>query len=98
MKNSEALGVANAHEEKTDAGRCCCGGLVGGPSDTDRLDLLAELMQHCPHAELTYNDDQDEGLVGYGINVDGCEPISIFNSTLRGAIDQLRKELDRRDD
>jgi hypothetical protein len=66
--------------------------------DTERLKLLEDLMLNCPHAELTYNDDQDEGLVGYGINVDGCEPISIFNTTLRGAIDQLRVILAQRQD
>lgn len=71
--------------------------IKAGQADADRLDRLAELLQWCPHTELTYNDDQEEGLVGYGINVDGCDPISIFNSTLRGALDQLREIIGRRE-
>jgi hypothetical protein len=63
--------------------------LTEGEKDTTRIAALVRLYTNCPHAELTYNDDQDDGLVGWSLNVDGCEPLSMFDSTLRGLCDRL---------
>jgi len=61
----------------------------GATRDTDRICALAKLYVNCPHAEITYNDDSNEGLIGWSLDVDGCEPISIWDPTLRGLCDQL---------
>lgn len=57
-------------------------------SDAERLAWLAELIQHCPHAEIIYNDDEDdEDPVGFTIRVESCSRMELTAPTLQQAID-----------
>ncbi len=58
-----------------------------GHSDTRRLDALEKLIKNCPHADFDYNEDEDEGPVGFTIVVQGCETSSAGGRTLRDAVD-----------
>lgn len=55
--------------------------------DTTRLEWLAALLRACPHSEISYNDDPDEGPVGYSIIVEGCSRMEVRAPTLEACID-----------
>lgn len=76
-------------------------GPVGlGPTDTSRLNSLEAMLAACPHAIITFNDDDDrhdaDGPVplGYSIRIDGCEPLSVAAPTLREALDAVNEHPD----
>ncbi len=63
--------------------------IIKGIADTQRLDYLAALLQHCPHAELIFCDepDADEPL-GWTIRIEGCEKSEVTAPTFRECIDK----------
>lgn len=57
-------------------------------TDTQRIDYLAALLEHCPHAEIFHNADKDaEEPIGWTIRVEGCEKSEVTAATFRGCID-----------
>lgn len=57
-------------------------------TDTHRLDYIAALLEHCPHAEIFHNDDKDvDEPIGWTIRVVGCEKSEITAPTFRECID-----------
>lgn len=57
-------------------------------TDTQRIDYLAALLEHCPHAEVFHNGDKhsDEPL-GWTIRVVGCDKSEVTAPTFRECID-----------
>lgn len=75
-QETAALDAASSHERS---------------NDEARLLWLETLLKHCPHAELTYNDDADEGPVGFSLRVEGCATLDLKAPTLDGLIDLVMK-------
>lgn len=55
--------------------------------DGQRLSFLEDVLKNCPHAELTYNDDPDEGPVGWSLVIEGCTRLDIKAPTLLELLD-----------
>lgn len=56
--------------------------------DMTRLEWLSELLKHCPHAELIYNDeDGADGPVGFSLHVQSCTTMQLHAPTLEALID-----------
>ena len=57
------------------------------PTDTQLLDYLEQLFQHCPHAELSYTRPDEaewsEHPPGWTLSVSGCETTTVTEPTLR---------------
>lgn len=53
----------------------------------EQMRWLEELLKACPHAEITYNDDPDDGQVGYSIIIESCSRLELRAPTLRGCIE-----------
>lgn len=64
----------------------------GLAADTARINLLGEMWKNCPHAVITYNNDEDEGPIGFSLDIDGCDPMELNAPTLRELIDQLHAQ------
>jgi len=58
-------------------------------ADKARLDTLEEAIRECPDFEIRHNADEDEGTVGFVIEVGGCDPATFVDGTLRGALSRL---------
>lgn len=55
--------------------------------DEARLLWLETTIKHCPHAELSYNDDPDEGPVGFYLLIESCSRLDLRAPTLDALID-----------
>lgn len=56
-------------------------------TDNARLLWLETLLKHCPHADLTWNDDADEGPLGWRLLVESCSRLDLRAPTLEALID-----------
>jgi hypothetical protein len=79
----------------SDANANVVAGIGDAGSDTKRIDSLAELIQRCPHAEISFSDDPDtdEGDCGFFIRVEGCDTVEACGRTFREAIDKFNEAL-----
>lgn len=55
--------------------------------DNKRLTVLEETIRHCPDVEVGYNDDEDEGPVGFYLEIGGCDPVKHVGATFREVLD-----------
>jgi hypothetical protein len=62
---------------------------AGYAAAAGKLLWLETLMKHCPHADLTYNDDDDgmDGPHGFSLIVEGCSRLELHAPTLAALID-----------
>lgn len=64
--------------------------------DQEQLNALETAFRECPHAELGFNSEEEEGPVGFTFEIDGCDPLLLAGDTLRdvlaGLVEETRKQ------